>query len=41
MTRSATLVPAPALIDEIADQPVVDGRGPDEIIGYDEHGLPR
>lgn len=26
---------------EIAAKPVVDPRTPDEIIGYDEHGLPR
>lgn len=32
-------------LDEIALRcaalPVLDGRSPDEIIGYDEHGLPR
>lgn len=28
------------LQDEIAALPVVDSRSPDEIIGYDEHGLP-
>ena len=25
----------------IAARPVRDGRSPDEILGYDEHGLPR
>ena len=25
---------------QIAAMPVLDGRTPDEIIGYDEHGLP-
>ena len=29
-----------ALADELATLPVVDGRHPDEIIGYDAHGLP-
>ena len=28
------------LQDEIAALPIVDFRSPDEIIGYDEHGLP-
>jgi antitoxin VapB len=28
------------LADEIAELPVLDARTPDEIIGYDEHGLP-
>jgi antitoxin VapB len=28
------------LQDEIAALPIVDSRSPDEIIGYDEHGLP-
>ena len=28
------------LQDEIAALPVVESRSPDEIIGYDEHGLP-
>lgn len=26
---------------ELAALPVLDARAPDEIIGYDEHGLPR
>jgi antitoxin VapB len=37
-----------ALLDEMAEirrrwsaMPVVDDRTPDEILGYDEHGLPR
>jgi hypothetical protein len=33
-----------ATIDAIADHcpslPVIDDRSPDEILGYDEHGLP-
>lgn len=28
------------LVDEIKTLPVLDDRTPDEIIGYDEHGLP-
>ena len=28
------------LAAEIAELPVLDARTPDEIIGYDEHGLP-
>jgi len=28
------------LIDEVAELPVLDDRTPDEILGYDEHGLP-
>lgn len=27
--------------DEIASYPDVDTRSPDELIGYDEHGVPR
>lgn len=30
-----------ALQDEIASLPVLDLRSPDEVIGYDENGLPR
>lgn len=30
-----------ALQEEIRNLPVLDPRTPDEIIGYDEHGLPR
>jgi antitoxin VapB len=29
-----------ALKDELRTYPVVDSRSPDEIVGYDEHGLP-
>lgn len=29
-----------ALVERFAAKPVVDPRTPDEIIGYDEHGLP-
>jgi len=28
------------LQDEVAALPVLDDRAPEEIIGYDEHGLP-
>jgi hypothetical protein len=28
------------LVDEVAVLPVLDDRSPDEIIGYDEHGVP-
>ena len=28
------------VIEEIKKLPVLDPRSPDEIIGYDEHGLP-
>jgi antitoxin VapB len=30
-----------AIIERSAGLPVLDPRQPDEIIGYDEHGLPR
>jgi antitoxin VapB len=30
-----------AIIDRFAARPVFDDRSADEIIGYDEHGLPR
>jgi antitoxin VapB len=29
-----------ALADEFSKRPVLDDRSPDEILGYDEHGLP-
>jgi antitoxin VapB len=29
------------LLDDFASLPVLDSRSPDEIIGYDEHGLPK
>jgi antitoxin VapB len=29
------------LADEVADYPVLDNRGADEILGYDDMGLPR
>jgi antitoxin VapB len=29
-----------AIANQIASKPVVDPRTPEEIIGYDEHGLP-
>ena len=28
------------ILDRVAQLPVLDARSPDEIIGYDEHGLP-
>ena len=28
------------IIDEVAQLPVLDDRTPEEILGYDEHGLP-
>jgi antitoxin VapB len=40
--RSATLREEIARIqDRIARLPVLDGRSDDEILGYDQHGLPR
>ena len=29
-----------AIADRVASKPVIDARTPDEIIGYDENGLP-
>jgi antitoxin VapB len=29
------------IVKHIASRPVLDDRSPEEIIGYDEHGLPR
>jgi antitoxin VapB len=29
------------IVQRIAELPVADDRSPDELIGYDEHGLPR
>jgi antitoxin VapB len=29
-----------AIVDDVKKLPVLDDRSPDEIIGYDEHGLP-
>jgi antitoxin VapB len=29
-----------AIIERVKSYPVLDGRSPDEIIGYNEHGLP-
>jgi antitoxin VapB len=28
------------LADDVADLPIEDGRSPDELVGYDEQGLP-
>ena len=36
----ASLEELQAIIDRIASQPVIDDRSSDEIIGYDENGLP-
>lgn len=30
-----------AIVERFSKLPVLDDRSPDEIIGYDEHGLPR
>ena len=30
-----------AIIERSADRPILDARHPDDIIGYDEHGVPR
>ena len=41
--RRAAGAPAPSVADAIArlrTLPVLDDRVPDEILGYDEHGLP-
>lgn len=47
LAREGVAVPEDSLIDRIrriqarvATYPVLDHRTPDEIIGYDEHGLP-
>jgi antitoxin VapB len=37
---SASRQEAARLLDELAALPVLDHRKPDEIIGYDENGLP-
>lgn len=29
------------IVKQIASRPILDDRSPEEIIGYDEHGLPR
>jgi antitoxin VapB len=36
----ASLEELMAIAHSIASQPVIDPRTPEEIIGYDEHGLP-
>lgn len=38
--RKASVEEIMKLVEEFAAKPVVDPRTPDEIIGYDEHGLP-
>lgn len=38
--RKASVAEIMKLVEEFAAKPVVDPRTPDEIIGYDEHGLP-
>ena len=38
--NSAVYREAARLLDELAALPVLDKRGPDEILGYDENGLP-
>lgn len=37
----ASLEELMAIVDEIASLPVHDPRTPEEIVGYDENGLPR
>lgn len=39
--REARMARIRALLEEYRSLPVVDPREPDEILGYDEHGLPR
>ena len=39
-TKDAARKEAARLLDELADLPVLDNREPDEILGYDENGLP-
>ncbi|HMR32276.1 MAG TPA: type II toxin-antitoxin system VapB family antitoxin [Geminicoccaceae bacterium] len=38
--RKASIEEIMELVEEFAAKPVIDPRTPDEIIGYDEHGLP-
>lgn len=38
--KAARLARINAIIDRAASYPVLDNRTPDEIIGYDENGLP-
>lgn len=35
------LAPLEDILRRVDQLPVVDSRNPDEIVGYDEHGLPR
>ena len=37
---SATRQEAARLLDELATLPILDHRKPDDIVGYDENGLP-
>ncbi len=39
-TRAEKLARMREIADRCARLPVIDARGPDEILGYDEHGLP-
>jgi antitoxin VapB len=39
-SKEAVLAEVRAIIDHFASLPVLDSRSPDEILGYDENGLP-
>jgi antitoxin VapB len=39
-SKEAVLADVRAIIDHFASLPVLDPRSPDEILGYDENGLP-
>lgn len=39
--RQGILAPLEDILRRIDQLPVVDSRDPDDILGYDEHGLPR
>jgi antitoxin VapB len=41
LSRDELLARITAITDRFADLPVHDPRTPEEIIGYDEHGLPQ
>jgi len=39
-SKEALLADIRAIVDHFASLPVLDARSPDEILGYDENGLP-
>lgn len=39
--RQGILAPLEDILRRVDQLPVVDSRDPDDILGYDEHGLPR